>query len=247
MAARCCRWSATRRRRLRQRRRRRPPAAHRRSTAARRRSPTTRANGSSNSPPIAATGAVAASVGKMRARRRQDGEVREFGPHQSTVADLDFSKDGSRIACAHYGGITVWSIGQVDPAAAPLRLARQPRGAEVEHRRQVHRHRHAGKRHPCLAHGPGHRHAHAGLSRQGEVAVVDRRCALPLHLLAAGVHRLAVLRQGPRRQAAAAVRRGRRGPPHRRGRPSRRRVRGRRLRFRASCSSATSRPAARWC
>ena len=39
--------------------------------------------------------------------------MREFGPHQSTVADLDFSKDGSRIACAHYGGVTVWSIGQV--------------------------------------------------------------------------------------------------------------------------------------
>ena len=39
--------------------------------------------------------------------------MREFGPHQSTVADLDFSKDGSRIACAHYGGVTVWSLGQV--------------------------------------------------------------------------------------------------------------------------------------
>ena len=39
--------------------------------------------------------------------------MREFGPHPSTVADLDFSKDGSRIACAHYGGVTVWSIGQV--------------------------------------------------------------------------------------------------------------------------------------
>ena len=59
-----------------------------------------------------ATGAVAASVGKS-AFVVKDGEVREFGPHQSTVADLDFSKDGSRIACAHYGGVTVWSIGQV--------------------------------------------------------------------------------------------------------------------------------------
>ena len=29
------------------------------------------------------------------------------------MAGLDFSKDGSRIACAHYGGVTVWSIGQV--------------------------------------------------------------------------------------------------------------------------------------
>jgi WD40 repeat protein len=58
------------------------------------------------------TGAVAASVGKS-AIVVKDGEVREFGPHQSTVADLDFSKDGSRIACAHYGGVTVWSLGQV--------------------------------------------------------------------------------------------------------------------------------------
>ena len=58
-----------------------------------------------------ATGAIAASAGKM-AVVVKDGEVREFGPHPSTVADLDFSKDGSRIACAHYGGITIWSIGQ---------------------------------------------------------------------------------------------------------------------------------------
>jgi WD40 repeat protein len=59
-----------------------------------------------------ATGAVAASVGKNAVVFKND-EVREFGPHQSTVADLDFSKDGGRIACAHYGGVTVWSIGQV--------------------------------------------------------------------------------------------------------------------------------------
>jgi len=58
------------------------------------------------------TGAIAAAIGK-NAFVIKDGEVREFGPHQSTVADLDFSKDGSRIACAHYGGVTVWSIGQV--------------------------------------------------------------------------------------------------------------------------------------
>lgn len=58
-----------------------------------------------------ATGAVAATAGKM-AFVLKDG-VREFGPHQSTVAGVDFSKDGSRIACAHYGGVTVWSIGQV--------------------------------------------------------------------------------------------------------------------------------------
>ncbi|OJU43565.1 MAG: hypothetical protein BGN99_07750 [Alphaproteobacteria bacterium 65-37] len=57
-------------------------------------------------------GAVAIGVGRTMFVAK-DGEVREFGPHQSTVAGLDFSKDGSRVACAHYGGITVWSIGQV--------------------------------------------------------------------------------------------------------------------------------------
>lgn len=58
-----------------------------------------------------ATGAVAASVGKMALVVDRAGGVREFGPHQSTVAGLDFSKDGSRIAAAHYDGITVWSLG----------------------------------------------------------------------------------------------------------------------------------------
>ena len=57
-------------------------------------------------------GTVAIGVGRAMFVAK-DGEVREFGPHQSTVAGLDFSKDGSRVACAHYGGITVWSIGQV--------------------------------------------------------------------------------------------------------------------------------------
>ena len=60
-----------------------------------------------------ASGAIAASAGKMALVVDKAGSVREFGPHQSTVAALDFSKDGSRIACAHYGGITVWSIGNV--------------------------------------------------------------------------------------------------------------------------------------
>ncbi|UYN94621.1 MAG: WD40 repeat domain-containing protein [Enhydrobacter sp.] len=67
-----------------------------------------------------ATGAVAASAGKT-AYVLKGGELREFGPHQSTVAGVDFSKDGSRIACAHYGGVTVWSIGQV--ALPPRRFA----------------------------------------------------------------------------------------------------------------------------
>jgi WD40 repeat protein len=58
-------------------------------------------------------GTFAASVGKMALVVDKTGEMREFGPHASTVAAIDFSKDGSRIAAAHYGGITVWSIGQV--------------------------------------------------------------------------------------------------------------------------------------
>jgi WD40 repeat protein len=60
-----------------------------------------------------ASGTVAASVGKMAMVLDKSGEVREFGPHQSTVTAVDFSKDGGRIACSHYDGITVWSIGQV--------------------------------------------------------------------------------------------------------------------------------------
>ena len=69
------------------------------------------------------TGAVAASAGKSMFLFR-DGEVREFGPHPSTVAGLDFSKDGSRVACAHYGGITVWSLSK-DVALPPRRFAWQ--------------------------------------------------------------------------------------------------------------------------
>ena len=69
------------------------------------------------------TGAVAASAGKSMFLLR-DGEVREFGPHPSTVAGLDFSKDGSRVACAHYGGITVWSLSK-DVTLPPRRFAWQ--------------------------------------------------------------------------------------------------------------------------
>ena len=71
----------------------------------------------------AASGAIAASVGKMALVIDKAGQVREFGPHQSTVTAVDFSKDGGRIACAHYGGITVWSIGQV--TLPPRRFAWQ--------------------------------------------------------------------------------------------------------------------------
>lgn len=68
-----------------------------------------------------ATGAIAVAAGKSALVVTREGEVREFGPHQSTVADLDFSKDGGRVACAHYGGVTVWSIGQA--ALPPRRFA----------------------------------------------------------------------------------------------------------------------------
>jgi WD40 repeat protein len=57
-------------------------------------------------------GLVAAAIGRTAALVKGS-EGREFGPHQSTIAGIDFSKDGGRIACAHYGGVTVWSIGQV--------------------------------------------------------------------------------------------------------------------------------------
>jgi WD40 repeat protein len=68
-----------------------------------------------------ASGTIAASAGKTALVIDKAGAVREFGPHQSTVAGLDFSKDGGRIAAAHYGGITVWSIGNV--TLPPRRLA----------------------------------------------------------------------------------------------------------------------------
>ncbi len=61
------------------------------------------------------SGIIAAGVGRT-AVVVKDGEVREFGPHQSTIAGIDFSKDGGRIACAHYGGVTVWSLGQAGSA-----------------------------------------------------------------------------------------------------------------------------------
>src|SRR4029453_6160951 len=72
-----------------------------------------------------ATGAIAASAGKS-AFVVKGSEVKEFGPHESTVASLDFSKDGSRIACAHYGGVTVWSIGQAVPPAREFAWGRTP-------------------------------------------------------------------------------------------------------------------------
>jgi WD40 repeat protein len=46
---------------------------------------------------------------------------RALGPCPSTIAGLAFSPDGSRLAAAHYGGVTVWVHDQ--PASAPRKLA----------------------------------------------------------------------------------------------------------------------------
>ena len=68
-----------------------------------------------------ASGAIAASAGKMALVIDKAGQAHEFGPHQSTVAAVDFSKDGGRIAAAHYSGITIWSIANV--ALPPRKFA----------------------------------------------------------------------------------------------------------------------------
>lgn len=46
---------------------------------------------------------------------------RALGPHPSTIAGLAFSPDGSRLAVAHYGGVTIWVHDQ--PQTAPRKLA----------------------------------------------------------------------------------------------------------------------------
>ena len=69
-----------------------------------------------------ATGAVAVGVGRNILVVGKDGEAREFGPHASTVADIDWSKEGGRVAGAHYGGVTVWSL---TAGVAPRRFSWQ--------------------------------------------------------------------------------------------------------------------------
>lgn len=46
---------------------------------------------------------------------------RTLGPHPSTVAGIAFSPDGSRVAAAHYGGVSVWIHDR--PEQAPRKLA----------------------------------------------------------------------------------------------------------------------------
>jgi WD40 repeat protein len=36
--------------------------------------------------------------------------VRVLGPHASSVADIAFSPDGSRLAAAHYNGVSIWTL-----------------------------------------------------------------------------------------------------------------------------------------
>ena len=49
---------------------------------------------------------VAASVGRVVQLVTEAG-AHALGPHPSTVADIGFSPDGSRLAAAHYGGLTI--------------------------------------------------------------------------------------------------------------------------------------------
>lgn len=49
---------------------------------------------------------VAASAGKQVHLLKAD-RIHELGPHPSTVMDVTFSPDGSRMAAAHYGGVSI--------------------------------------------------------------------------------------------------------------------------------------------
>lgn len=77
-------------------------------------------------------GAVAVAVGKDM-HVFAGGSARKIGPHPSTVADLSFSPDGSRLAAAHYGGVSIWTLAKPEdrPRVLPwkgshLRLSYAP-------------------------------------------------------------------------------------------------------------------------
>lgn len=61
---------------------------------------------------VAKTG-VAAAVGKDM-QLIAGGTTRKVGPHPSTITDLSFSPDGSRLAAAHYGGVSIWNLAKPD-------------------------------------------------------------------------------------------------------------------------------------
>lgn len=46
--------------------------------------------------------------------------ARVLGPHPSSVADVAFSPDGSRLAAAHYNGVSIWTLR--NPADQPRKL-----------------------------------------------------------------------------------------------------------------------------
>lgn len=66
-------------------------------------------------------GLFAVAVGKEMHLFGREGGPRTLGPHPSTVTDLDFSPDGSRLAGAHYGGVSIWTVR--NPSDAPRKLA----------------------------------------------------------------------------------------------------------------------------
>ena len=65
------------------------------------------------------TGALAVAAGKDVIVHGANGSRRVLEAHPSTVADLDFNPDGSRLVVAHYGGVT---LHELKPAATPRRL-----------------------------------------------------------------------------------------------------------------------------
>lgn len=69
----------------------------------------------------ARAGLFAVAVGKELHLFGREGGPRVLGPHPSTVTDIDFSPDGSRIAGAHYGGVSIWTVR--NPSDQPRKLA----------------------------------------------------------------------------------------------------------------------------
>lgn len=69
----------------------------------------------------AAKKVLAFSYGKEITVIDARGGRRTLGPHPSTVAGIAFSPDGSRVAAAHYGGISIWIHDR--PEQAPRKLA----------------------------------------------------------------------------------------------------------------------------
>ena len=68
-----------------------------------------------------AKGLRAFAAGKTVTVLDSDGaKVLSSDDHPSTIAGLSFSPDGTKIACAHYDGVSVWTL--TDPNQKPVRL-----------------------------------------------------------------------------------------------------------------------------